>query len=66
MERVKSKAKRSRGYTLLEYAAGAAILAGILYAALNLMGDGMKDLAGSIGSWATERGQELSGVGGGN
>lgn len=47
--------KKSRGYTLLEYSAGAAILMGILYAGLTTMGNGVKDLLNGVGVWATQQ-----------
>ena len=47
--------KGEKGYTLLEYCAGAAIIAGILWTALNGLGSNLSTLLGSVGSWATTR-----------
>jgi Flp pilus assembly pilin Flp len=46
---------RERGYTLLEYCAGAAIIAGILWTALNALGGNLSDLLGAVGDWAQRR-----------
>lgn len=51
--------KNSRGYTLLEYCAGAAIIAGILWGALSIMGENMADLLNRVGDWAAARTQEI-------
>jgi hypothetical protein len=50
-----SKFKAEQGYSLLEYAAGAAIIMGILYFSLNAMGTGVKDLMQSVGTWASQQ-----------
>ena len=44
-----------RGYTLLEYCAGAAIIAGILWTALNALGGNLSDLLDAVGQWAQRR-----------
>ena len=54
------KAKRQRGYTLLEYCAGAAIIAGILWTALNALGGNLSGLLNAVGSWATNRTATIS------
>ena len=46
---------RQRGYTLLEYCAGAAIITGILWVALNGMGNNLATLLQRVGLWATAR-----------
>jgi Flp pilus assembly pilin Flp len=46
------KGNREKGYTLLEYCAGAAIIVTVLYTALNGLGDQLSSFLGSIGSWA--------------
>jgi hypothetical protein len=48
--------RRQRGYTLLEYCAGAAIVAGVLWSSLNTMGTNISGLIGSVGNWAKARG----------
>jgi hypothetical protein len=54
----KKNVKQS-GFTLLEYAAGAAVLMGILYVGVRTMGFGIQDLMGSVGKWANDRSQEI-------
>ena len=46
---------RDRGYTLLEYCAGAAIITGILWVALNGVGTNLSTLLQRVGQWATAR-----------
>ena len=48
--------RRQKGYTLLEYCAGAAVVAGVLWTSLNTMGNNIGSLMGSVGKWATSRG----------
>ena len=54
------KNNRQRGYTLLEYCAGAAIIAGILWTALNALGGNLSNLLNAVGAWATRRSGEIS------
>jgi hypothetical protein len=51
---------RERGYTLLEYCAGAAIIAGILWTALNALGGNLSGLLNSVGEWATRRSSQIA------
>ena len=53
------KAKDERAYTLLEYCAGAAIIAGILWVALDSMGGSMQELIESLGDWLDRRAETL-------
>jgi hypothetical protein len=48
----RSKNKAEKGYTLLEYCAGAAIIVTVLYTALNGLGDQLSSFLGNIGTWA--------------
>ncbi len=48
------------GYTLLEYCAGAAIIAGILWTALNALGGNLSDLLEAVGQWAQRRSAGIS------
>lgn len=48
------------GYTLLEYAAGAALIAIIVGLTVSAIGTGFTNLGGQIGAWATREGNELS------
>jgi hypothetical protein len=47
--------KTQKGYTLLEYCAGAALIAGIIWVALNAMGQNITALLNAIGQWAVNR-----------
>lgn len=51
----KAANKRERGYTLLEYCAGAAIIAGILWTALDNLGADLSGLLDAVGVWSTTR-----------
>ena len=51
--------ENERAYTLLEYCAGAAIIAGILWVALDSMGGSMQELIESLGSWLDRRSESL-------
>ena len=42
-----------RGFTLLEYCAGAAVLLTIVWAALTALGTNMSTFLNAVGSWAT-------------
>lgn len=57
---MKRDRRNQKGYTLLEYAAGAAILMGILFTGLNAMGSGVQGLLSEIGTWAGQRKSDLS------
>lgn len=46
---------KQKGYTLLEYCAGAAIIAGILWGALNALGGDLVELLNAVGNWADDR-----------
>jgi Flp pilus assembly pilin Flp len=51
----KAANKRERGYTLLEYCAGAAIIAGILWTALSNLGTDLTGLLDAVGAWSNSR-----------
>ncbi|MBN8549317.1 MAG: Flp family type IVb pilin [Deltaproteobacteria bacterium] len=54
------RGRDEKGYTLLEYCAGAAVIAGIIFAALQTMGSNLSGYLGAIGSWATRRAADIS------
>lgn len=60
MREKRAKAKNERGYTLLEYCAGAAIIAGVLWTALNSLGGDLSALLNAVGTWAQTRTQGIS------
>ncbi len=47
----KKNLKNENGYTLLEYVAGAAIMASIVYFTLNQMRGGFEELLTNLGGW---------------
>lgn len=49
-----------KGYTLLEYCAGAAIIAGILWGSLNTLGSNLSALLNGVGEWAVRRTSEIA------
>ena len=49
-----------RGYTLLEYCVGAAIIASVLWLALNSLGDELSNLLTSVGGWARKEATEVN------
>ena len=46
------KRRDQRGITLLEYCAGAAILLGIIWGAMSLLGTNVSKLLASVAGWA--------------
>ena len=46
------KAELQKGYTLLEYCAGAAIIVTVLYTALNGLGEQLSTFLQGVGTWA--------------
>lgn len=49
------KTGKQKGYTLLEYCAGAAIIAGVVWVALETLGGNLSGLLEGIGQWAVRR-----------
>ena len=47
------------GYTLLEYCAGAAVIAGIVFGALNALGGNLQGLLENLGQWADDRAADI-------
>lgn len=58
MKIVNSKAK-NKGYALLEYSAGAAVVATVLWAAMGSMGNGISSMLNNIGSWAQSQAADI-------
>jgi len=51
--------KRQKGYTLLEYCMGAAILAGVVWVGLDLFGQQLRSLLNALTQWTLERSQDI-------
>ena len=45
------KKKSQKGYTLLEYCAGAAVILGLVVGGLTLFRDGVQNYLGRLGQW---------------
>ena len=61
--------KKQNGFTLLEYTAGAAVIIGVVWLAVNTMGNSLKDVFLAISTWANGRVTQInngSGNGGGS
>ena len=50
---------KKKGYTLLEYCAGAAIIAGIIWVAPNALGGSLSGFIGNLATWVNQRSSEL-------
>jgi Flp pilus assembly pilin Flp len=54
------KVSQQDGYALLEYCAGAAVVAIVLWAAMQALGASVSSLLGTISDWALARASEVS------
>lgn len=61
-----TKRNNQRGITLLEYTAGAAIIIGLVWGAMSLMGTNLQHVFDNIASWAQHRADDISSGDGGN
>jgi hypothetical protein len=52
--------KKQNGYTLLEYCAGAAVIAGVLWVALDALGSNLSEFLRTLGDWAVERSNSIN------
>lgn len=59
MKREQHKNRSSRGYALLEYCAGAAVIAGVVWGAVTFLGSGMDEFLRSLGDWAKARATDV-------
>lgn len=55
--------KGEEGFTLLEYVAGATVIAGVVWMAVSAMGGNLGAFFDRLGQWATERSESID-VGG--
>ncbi len=59
--------RKDSGLTLLEYCAGAAVLAAAVFVAFQALGGSLNTAMGNIGNWAVERTADIDGnAGNGN
>lgn len=57
MEKSKcNRKKNNSGFTLLEYALGAALIAGIIWGSMSVLGQSMCGFFGDLGDWVERRG----------
>lgn len=57
------RSRKEKGFSLLEYCAGAAVILVTIWGALTIMGGNIDTLLRSIGTWATTRAGEIGGSG---
>jgi hypothetical protein len=55
----KIKNRKSAGFTLLEYCAGAAVVLSVVYVAFSTMGGNLSVLMESVGTWSSNKSQEI-------
>ena len=60
---IQKKIKREQGLSMLEYAAGAAVLAGVVYGAMAYFGNGLEGFFQALGDWATSRASDVGSTG---
>ncbi len=53
--------RREAAFALLEYCAGAAVIAGVVWVALSAMGTQLGDLLTAIGEWAAAQAASIRG-----
>lgn len=56
------KAKNEEGFTLLEYAAGAAVILTLVVVGLNAMGTNLSGFFTNVGTWAANSGDQFDEV----
>jgi Flp pilus assembly pilin Flp len=56
----KNRARNEQGFTLLEYCAGAAIIAGTVWLAMKGLGGNLNELITAIGNWAHARTADIA------
>lgn len=53
------RSKRQGGFTLLEYCAGAAVIAGVVWLAMNSLGVNLGQFLDRLGQWTSQRTGEI-------
>lgn len=56
---MKNKNKKQKGFTLLEYAAGAVVIVTVVYIGLQAMGTGLQTFFTDVGTWASTKGSSI-------
>lgn len=59
-QRLIGLARKERGYTLLEYCAGAAVLAGVVYGGLQFFGSSLAEFFNGLGRWVSSQSVDSS------
>ena len=54
------KRNQEQGLSLLEYAAGAAVIITIIYAAMTVFGTSLDNFYGDLGNWAERKGNDIN------
>lgn len=58
------RAVNEKGFTLLEYCAGAAVLVTLVYGAFNALGGNLQGFFQALGEWVANRQGDIGGTGG--
>ncbi len=59
---IKRRGSDESGFTLLEYCAGAAVIIGVVWVALDTMGGNLGDFLKAVGDWADKRTEQINGA----
>lgn len=51
--------RREKGFTLLEYCAGAAVIAGVVWIAIGGFGDSLQLMFSNLEGWVTDRASDI-------
>ena len=57
---IKARQLDERGLSMLEYAAGAAVIIGIVYGAMNLFGLSMQNFITELGYWLDDKANDIN------
>ena len=59
---VRRKSRKEEGFTLLEYAGGAAVLAGLVFLGFRVFGQSLDSLYQGLAAWTNERTETIQGA----
>ena len=57
---VRTGKKSERGFTILEYCAGAVVVMVVLWTAFDALGGNIKEFMEGVGGWLSKKGKEIS------
>ena len=61
---MKKNTRKQKGFTLLEYCAGAAVIIGVVWGAVNTMGGSLSNVFKSVSTWADGQSGKMNGTSG--